>query len=186
MNDVVQRVGDRVLDDVEHAFEGMVVFVGDVAPDRIRRGAFGRITGADEHLDQPDAVADPVVEPAVDVSARVVALRPGHHLELPQRMGAVEWNRELVRDVRTDRFDATVVEDDLAHVPVEVEVGVVLPHPVAITLDGDLGQDSVLVNHPLLHQLGEGRKSGSSSKPINPLTCMRLFGRSIRSHVTSS
>ena len=56
-----------------------------------------------------------------------------------------------------------------AHVPVEVEVGVVLPHPVALALDGDLGQDPVLADHALHDQFGEGREVGELVEADQPV-----------------
>ncbi len=155
VTDVVDGVGDRVLDDVEHSFERVVMFVGGVAADRRRRGIVGRVARSEEHLDQPDPVAESVVEAAVDVPARVV-FGPGDDLHLPQRTGAVERNGELAGDVRPDRLDTSVVEDHPADVPVDGEVGVVLPHPDAVALHGDLRQDPVLADHAVHDQVDDG------------------------------
>ena len=62
----------------------------------------GRIAEGEEHLHQPDAVADPVVEPAVDVAVRAGGTGPGDDLDFPQGPGAVERNREQGGDVSAD------------------------------------------------------------------------------------
>ena len=109
----------------------------------------GGVAQAQHHLGQPHSVSHRVVEAAHESRARgaVVKCDLLDQGDVPERAVAIEWSRALLRDIALEFGHAgRLGQSHPAHMPVEMEFRVDLPHPSALAEEGARSEDREAVD----------------------------------------
>lgn len=125
----------------------------DLAGDGLRLVDVAEVAQTEQHLHQPDTVGQRVVV-ALERHRRrlaVGACQARNEFDVPQRVVEVELLGEAFAHVGPQVAHLALTRDDGAlDMPVDVEVGVELPIPLAVLFDRALSEDVVPVHHAFL------------------------------------